>query len=523
MLSKQVLSEDGQRLGGAMAHETVHLTEPADELPVVPQAFSVEATAAKVAADEEEAAPPSTAIVFFGEGISLQPGEKVNYFAQVMRAIDGIDRKHQREAKARKQGVKKEALEVLKRAKAKNEEEARRKAAEDGLNVPYSQRDGAVEDEEAEQLDKEIVSDTDEDVALPIDDSHLRKSLQEALEKHAEKTGDKPGDVIIVQVTDPERSVNKEEYTTDRDLPARSEKSAAEPPGRSKKIVHQKSHSHSQRSKESRLNTAEMADVVLSHDSHNMRPVVRPMNINEREPPLPATAPSLIILQHGQGRPRGQAAEDEPMTVQLPKTGAAQSAQSLKVESDDVPEGTAPMGVEIGTVAKPMNTISNTNIEMHRMHDDVGDYDHDQNTYSGKFTDPESLNAYPAEHAQRDMEGRRPTPEQLDEGLPIPSVTHAVVTGSQLSYFCPKRFNRFPRFTIFFKKGQKHEAESSYVTENTVSLNADFLKFLSDGRNVGQTVGQVSTLRGSQGHGTQTTIHPEGSLTQGRNSQLSEA
>ena len=75
MLSKQVLSEDGQRLGGAMAHETVHLTEPADELPVVPPALSVEATAAKVAADEEEAAPPSTAIVFFGEGINLQPGE----------------------------------------------------------------------------------------------------------------------------------------------------------------------------------------------------------------------------------------------------------------------------------------------------------------------------------------------------------------------------------------------------------------------------------------------------------------
>lgn len=66
-----------------------------------------------------------------------------------------------------------------------------------------------------------------------------------------------------------------------------------------------------------------------------------------------------------------------------------------------------------------------------------------------------------------------------------------------MSYFCPKRFNRFPRFTIFFKKGQKHDAEGSYVHENTVSLNADFLKFLSDGRNVATTVGQVSTLHGS--------------------------
>jgi hypothetical protein len=50
-----------------------------------------------------------------------------------------------------------------------------------------------------------------------------------------------------------------------------------------------------------------------------------------------------------------------------------------------------------------------------------------------------------------------------------------------MSYFCPKRFNRFPRFTIFFKKGNK-ETESAYVNENTVSLNSDFLKFLSDKR-----------------------------------------
>lgn len=59
------------------------------------------------------------------------------------------------------------------------------------------------------------------------------------------------------------------------------------------------------------------------------------------------------------------------------------------------------------------------------------------------------------------------------------------MTGSRLSYFCPKRFNRFPRFTIFFKRGQK-EAEGSYSHENTVSLNADFLKFLSDRRNIPQ-------------------------------------
>ena len=69
--------------------------------------------------------------------------------------------------------------------------------------------------------------------------------------------------------------------------------------------------------------------------------------------------------------------------------------------------------------------------------------------------------------------------------------SHSLVTGAQQPYFCPKRFNRFPRFTIFFKKGQK-EMESSYVSENTVSLNADFLKFLSDKRTVAQKSAQGS-------------------------------
>jgi len=41
-----------------------------------------------------------------------------------------------------------------------------------------------------------------------------------------------------------------------------------------------------------------------------------------------------------------------------------------------------------------------------------------------------------------------------------------------MSYFCPKRFNRFPRFTIFFKKGRQTE-QSCYEVENTVSLNAN--------------------------------------------------
>lgn len=54
------------------------------------------------------------------------------------------------------------------------------------------------------------------------------------------------------------------------------------------------------------------------------------------------------------------------------------------------------------------------------------------------------------------------------------NMAQSMVTGSQMSYFCPKRFNRYPRFTIFFKKGQK-TPESSYIAQNTVSLNSDFL------------------------------------------------
>lgn len=45
-------------------------------------------------------------------------------------------------------------------------------------------------------------------------------------------------------------------------------------------------------------------------------------------------------------------------------------------------------------------------------------------------------------------------------------VTH----GHSFSYFCPKRFNRYPRFTIFFKRDQA-ASNNQYVQENTVSLS----------------------------------------------------
>jgi hypothetical protein len=54
-----------------------------------------------------------------------------------------------------------------------------------------------------------------------------------------------------------------------------------------------------------------------------------------------------------------------------------------------------------------------------------------------------------------------------------------------LSYFCPKRFNRFPRFTIFIKKGQEMTEVNQYEVENTVSLNADFMRLLSENQSKG--------------------------------------
>ena len=68
-------------------------------------------------------------------------------------------------------------------------------------------------------------------------------------------------------------------------------------------------------------------------ENHNMRPVVKPMDINDIGPP--ATAPSLIIAEnypHNQNED-----QNEPFTVELSKTPAQLSVQSLKVDSDEAP------------------------------------------------------------------------------------------------------------------------------------------------------------------------------------------
>ena len=52
-----------------------------------------------------------------------------------------------------------------------------------------------------------------------------------------------------------------------------------------------------------------------------------------------------------------------------------------------------------------------------------------------------------------------------------------LVNSSNFSYFCPKRFNRYPRFTIFFKKDKDNEKQDP---ENMVSLSPQFLSYLMD-------------------------------------------
>lgn len=57
--------------------------------------------------------------------------------------------------------------------------------------------------------------------------------------------------------------------------------------------------------------------------------------------------------------------------------------------------------------------------------------------------------------------------ELLDQvNMPIP-VKYA-------NHFVPRRFKRFPRFTVFLNK----ESDSQYSKENSISLNPQFLNFL---------------------------------------------
>ena len=53
-----------------------------------------------------------------------------------------------------------------------------------------------------------------------------------------------------------------------------------------------------------------------------------------------------------------------------------------------------------------------------------------------------------------------------------------IVSANNFGYFCPKRFNRYPRFTIFFNKDQNGGNDGQNPPENTVSLGPQFLSYL---------------------------------------------
>lgn len=53
------------------------------------------------------------------------------------------------------------------------------------------------------------------------------------------------------------------------------------------------------------------------------------------------------------------------------------------------------------------------------------------------------------------------------------------VHGNNFNYFCPKRFNRYPRFTIFFNKKKQFGVDQKLLQlENTVNLGPQFLSYL---------------------------------------------
>ena len=49
-----------------------------------------------------------------------------------------------------------------------------------------------------------------------------------------------------------------------------------------------------------------------------------------------------------------------------------------------------------------------------------------------------------------------------------------------MQFFCPKRFNRYPRFTIFFKKDPEQKGAANVPEENIVSLSPQFLQYLME-------------------------------------------
>lgn len=77
------------------------------------------------------------------------------------------------------------------------------------------------------------------------------------------------------------------------------------------------------------------------------------------------------------------------------------------------------------------------------------------------------------------------------------AVEPEVVNGNQFQYFCPKRFNRYPRFTIFFKKDQAMGGPNGnqLMNENTVSLSPQFLSYLMDKNSEAAKIAAAEALK----------------------------
>ena len=129
----------------------------------------------------------NTSVIFYIDQELVKPEVRYNYVALVLNQISLIDKYHAQQRKQRDQGLRPEALRIVRAAAAKNAEDEREQGRE---SVDESQIQASEPDEAA----------SEDSAARGI----MQKSLEEALEKYAEANRDKPGagEVIILQVTE---------------------------------------------------------------------------------------------------------------------------------------------------------------------------------------------------------------------------------------------------------------------------------------------------------------------------------
>ena len=86
--------------------------------------------------DEREEHDYNTAIVFMVDEPEMTAGKKINYFTQVLRKIEMIDRSFAKEHKQRKMGLKQEALEIIQHAVESQKHASAFCTVTDGLITP---------------------------------------------------------------------------------------------------------------------------------------------------------------------------------------------------------------------------------------------------------------------------------------------------------------------------------------------------------------------------------------------------